>query len=184
MNCGKTSSSKPSSRGLCFLCEADGPPAGTGDAGEKQEPLTGGAADPLTPELDARIDALDAERTETRRAWGAGELSPGQPWLTVMAEQDRTLNGLRAFCASNPAAVLPPAIVDDLGGVESYVEHAAWAVGVLHPDSFGAVDWRGICGDLRRSVEAHCEARQAEIAGWLAAWLGQCLSIPMRLAPT
>ena len=68
LNCGKTSSSKPSSRGWCFLCEADGPPAGTGDAGATQEPLTVGAADPSTLERDARIDVLDAERTETRRA--------------------------------------------------------------------------------------------------------------------
>ena len=31
LNCGIISSSKPSPRGWCFLCEADGPPAGTGD---------------------------------------------------------------------------------------------------------------------------------------------------------
>ena len=43
-----------------------------------------------------------------------------------MAEQDRTPNRLRAFRASNPAAVLPPAIVDDLGGVESHRASPVW----------------------------------------------------------
>ena len=80
-----------------------------------------------------------------------------------MTEQDRTLNGLRAFRASNPATALPPAIVDDSGGVESSIGHVARSAGMLHPYSLAGVDWRGICGDLRRSVKC---VRHRTRVGW------------------
>ena len=172
--CGKTGTFTLDEEGLCPPCRmdsfGDGPTAG--DAA--QAPLDLDAA--LDAELAATAAAHDAELMEYRRAVGAGEAADPFPHSTTALK----LSGLRAVRASNPGRKLPPAIVDELGGVEHVLDSIVEGI-ERSPREAPAADWAAVWAGVKREAEERRDSRISETAGWLPRWLGERLSPPLPL---
>ena len=145
-------------------------------------PPSANAQAPLQAGLDASIVATEAQVTEMQRA-----VLPDGGGVEATAERLQVLTVLRSVRESAPWTWLPPAIVEELGGVEYFVEYTATAAAALSLDAVAALpsfDWGALWSDLRARLE---EQRSARIAAsleerWEPGWMVQRLSAPMRLA--